>query len=355
LADRVRYDDPRPASDVVDEYLGLLEETIALRFRSDVPVGINLSGGLDSSILLGLVHDLQGPNSHVEAFTFVTGDERYDELPWVERMLRETQHPHVVCRLDPAAVPALAQSVHHHQSEPYGGLPTLAYARLFEEARERGVTVLLDGQGMDEQWAGYDYYRSAESGAAVVQGTSDSPVKPACLRRDFAGRALVSPTDETADRDRLRALQRRDICSTKLPRALRYNDGVSMRASVELREPFLDHRLVELALAQPSDRKVDEHGGKMLLRRLAADRWPAEIVEAPKRPLQTPQREWLAGPLRNWASGMIEDAIGKFGETWLDPAAVRREWRTFLDGGSDNSFYVWQWISLGLLASNQGA
>ena len=127
-----------------------------MRFRADVPVGINLSGGLDSSTLLGLVHAVQGDQSEVKAFTFVTGDPRYDETAWVRQMLARTRHPSFLCRLEASEVPALAASMHAHQDEPFGGLPTLAYAKLFERARAEGVIVLLDGQGMDEQWAGYD-------------------------------------------------------------------------------------------------------------------------------------------------------------------------------------------------------
>ncbi len=164
-----------------------------LRFRADVPVGINLSGGLDSSSLLGLVHAVQGEDSDVKAFTFTTGDENYDELPWVKEMLTRTNHPLIVSELSSDEVPELAQKVQYSQDEPFGGMPTLAYAKLFEKARENGVIVLLDGNGMDEQWAGYDYYNSALNGnsASVIQGTKEKPVRPECLTEEF--RQLAEP------------------------------------------------------------------------------------------------------------------------------------------------------------------
>ncbi|HET7563550.1 MAG TPA: asparagine synthase (glutamine-hydrolyzing), partial [Gemmatimonadaceae bacterium] len=249
LAERVGGDfSDASLADTIEEYHALLVDSIRFRFRSDVPVGINLSGGLDSSTLLALVQETQGAESDVTAFTFVTGDPAYDELPWVEQMLGRTRHPLVTCALAPEDVPALAESVQAHQDEPFGGIPTLAYARLFEEARARGVIVLLDGQGMDEQWAGYDYYRRANSasGAAIVQGTKSAPTRPECLTPEFA--ALACEAEMPAPfADTLRNLQYRDTHCTKIPRALRYNDRVSMRASTELREPFLDHRLFELA------------------------------------------------------------------------------------------------------------
>lgn len=346
--------DQRNEAEVREEYLSLLTDSVRLRFRSDVPVGINLSGGVDSSTLLGLVHAVQGADSDVKAFTFVTGDADYDELPWVEQMLARTNHPAIVCKLDVADVPVLAESVQRHQDEPFGGLPTLAYARLFERARQQGVIVLLDGQGMDEQWAGYDYYQTAVASSAtvgsvsLVQGTKNRPVKPECLQPEF--RAMVE--EFLAPRpfsDRLRNLQYRDAILTKIPRALRFNDRISMRASTELREPFLDHRLFELALRQPMERKLGNGTGKWMLRRIAAGLLPEGVVEAPKRPLQTPQREWLRGPLRDWATAQIEAALGGWGANWLDADAVRAEWRHYLSGESDNSFYVWQWINLGLM------
>ncbi len=349
LAGRVGTDlDQRPAAAAREEYAARMAESVRLRFRSDVPVGINLSGGLDSSVLLGLVQRVQGKDSDVKAFTFVTGDERYDELPWVRRMLERTRHPSVVCALRPEEVPALAESVHECQDEPFGGLPTLAYARLFEVARDHGVVVLLDGQGLDEQWCGYDYYAEPERASrTVVQATREPATRADCLLPELAGQAdgFEPPVPFP---DPLRNLQYRDICLTKIPRALRFNDRVSMRCSRELREPFLDHRLVELALRQPARRKIWGATHKRMLRTLARPLAPSGLVEAPKRPLQTPQREWLRGPLRGWADDLIERALVRHGGVWLDAAAVRRHWRRFQAGRSDNSFYVWQWLGMGM-------
>lgn len=355
LAERVGDSFDHREEDVVqEEYLSLLTDSVRLRFRSDVPVGINLSGGLDSSTLLGLVHAVQGANSDVKAFTFVTGDANYDELPWVRQMLARTNHPAMVCKLDVGDVPRLAESVQRHQDEPFGGLPTLAYARVFERARQEGVIVLLDGQGIDEQWAGYDYYQTATASVAavgnvsVIQGTKDRPVKPECLQKNFRSLAEGFNVPQPFS-DRLRNLQYRDALFTKIPRALRFNDRISMRASTELREPFLDHRLFELALRQPSERKIGKGAGKLMLRRIAAGLLPQGVVEAPKRPLQTPQREWLRGELRDWAAAQIENALKGWGADWLDAKTVRAAWQNYQAGESDNSFYVWQWINLGLM------
>ena len=341
--------DARDEDKVGLEYFDLMKESVNLRFRSDVPVGINLSGGLDSSTLLGLVHEVQGADSNVKAFTFATGAAEYDETPWVREMLARTNHELVVCTLGPEEVPSLAADIYAHQDEPFGGIPTLAYAKVFEEARKRGVIVLLDGNGMDEQWAGYDYYQAAANGHQVptVQGVTNSPVRPECLSPEFRQLARL-PDCPRPFKDSVRNLQYRDARFTKIPRAMRFNDRISMRSSTELREPFLDHRLFELAMRQPVGRKISNGITKRMLRDIVHDLLPERVSQSPKRALQTPQREWLRGPLRKWTSDMVECALSGPFASWLSRPNVESDLDSFLKNGSDNSFYVWQWISLGL-------
>lgn len=354
LAQRVHENyDPRSEDEVGQEYRALLEESVRLRFRSDVTVGVNLSGGLDSSLLLGLIHQIQGTESEVRVFTFTTGDPDYDELPWVQQMLAKTRHPLTVGTISPEDVPALADVITAAQDEPFGGLPTLAYANLFSKAKQQGVTVLLDGQGMDEAWAGYDYYQAAmhDSGSetiSTVQGTKQPIMRTDCLVPEFRELAPQKPDVTGVFSDTLRSVQYRDARYTKLPRALRFNDRISMAYSTELREPFLDHRLFELAMSQRPERKRQEGTGKYLLRKIAQPLLPRDLRLSPKRPVQTPQREWLRGPLRDWATRMIEVALDQHGGRWLCADSVRKQWAEYQAGQSDNSFFVWQWISLGL-------
>ena len=160
----------------------MLKESIFLRFRADVEVGFNLSGGVDSSLLLALVNQYDRTEK-IKAYSFYTGDARYDELPWVEQMIAKTGNPLSKVKLDATEVSGLARKINGFQDEPFGGIPTLAYARIFEQARKDKVLVLLDGQGMDEQWAGYDYY--GRDTAAIIQGQNASPFRPECLDEEF--------------------------------------------------------------------------------------------------------------------------------------------------------------------------
>ena len=322
-----------------EDYLALLLDSIQLRFRSDVPVGFNVSGGLDSSILLAMISKIkEGETQNIEAFSFYTGDDRYDELPWVKDLISKTKSPLNPVLLSHSEVPGLIEKIASFQDEPYGGFPTLAYSKIFEAARQKGFLVLLDGQGMDEAWAGYDYYRSDSK--ALVQGIKSSLTRPQVLSPELTSLAREVSYPEPFD-NALQNKQFRDLYYTKIPRALRFNDRVSMMHSTELREPFLDYRLVEMAFAQNVEMKIQNDQGKWLPRQLVKKELE-NIALAPKRPLQTPQREWIGGPLADF----IEDRISQLKSfPWFEKEALNLEWNKFKNGQNDNSFFVWQWIN----------
>lgn len=340
-----KYNSKLSFEEVKSQYLGLLDDSIKFRFRADVPIGFNVSGGLDSSALLALVNRLdEGEN--IEAFTFYTGDDRYDELPWVEGLIAHTKNPLTKVKLDVDDLASLAKIMGSQQDEPYGGVPTVAYGALFKEARSKGVKVLLDGQGMDEQWAGYDYY--TKNSNSVIQGVSKSPFRTSVLSEEFFAKAK-KPVYPTPFDDRVLNLQYRDLFYTKIPRALRFNDRVSMQSSTELREPFLDFRLVEFAFAQPLAYKIHEGIQKYVLRSIVSEYLSDTITYAPKRPLQTPQREWLAEDLKDWVTGAIESLKDN---PWFDYEKLKKEWSTYINGDQDSSFHIWQWVNTSLLVSS---
>ncbi len=328
-----------------DTYYPLLYDAVSLRFVADVPVGFNLSGGLDSSLLLAFVNATNPEmGEQIEAFTFYTGDPNYDELPWVELLLEQEKNPLNRVKLTVDELPMLAEQVAIFQDEPFGGFPTIAYSKIFHHAREKGIKVLLDGQGMDEAWAGYDYYRSLST-QSLVQGTKSPLTRPAVFEADFLGTSHSAAYPKPFESELLN-LQYRDIFYTKIPRALRFNDRVSMQHSVELREPFLDYRLVEFAFAQEEKWKIHDHTGKWFLRRFAEKTVPKQLSLAPKRPLQTPQREWLRGELKDWADAHIQQLAQR---DFVCSRELFKEWESYQKGNSDNSFYVWQWINLNII------
>ncbi len=323
-----------------DHYLMLLKDSIKLRFRADVTVGFNISGGLDSSILLALVNNI---NNNINAYTFYTDNPEYDELPWVEMMIAKTQNPLTKVLLQADTVPDFAQKMERQQDEPYGGIPTLAYAKLFEQARKDNVLVLLDGQGMDEQWAGYDYY--TQENDSTIQGVSDSPFKRDMLSNYLLEKA-VKPNYPKPFSDAVLNKQYRDLVYTKIPRALRFNDRISMMYSTELREPFLDYRLVEFAFSLPLSFKIKNGVTKFMLREIAAEYLANDLVFAPKRPLQTPQREWLAEDLKEWVSLCFMSLENSKYSKWFDLEELQKELEHYFEGDMKSSFHIWQCISL---------
>ena len=330
-------------------YLDLLKDSIKLRFRADVPIGFNISGGVDSSLLLSLVNEFDQAGQ-ISAYTFYTGDKNYDELEWAEQMIAHTKNPHHSVKFTANEVEKTAEFISNIQDEPFGGIPSLAYSQIFAQAQKDGVKVLLDGQGMDEQWAGYDYYLDDQSQNTIQGLEKSNAFRPEVLTTEFLQQAEKPQYPTLFDSDLLNK-QYRDLFYTKIPRALRFNDRISMAYSTELREPFLDYRLVEFAFAQPKNYKIRNGVSKFLLRELLRSSTSQELSYTPKRVLQTPQREWLAQDLNTYVDERLEMLINSELSKWFNPAEIKKEWRNFQNGNMENSFYIWQWVNASYLAT----
>lgn len=303
----------------------------------------------------------------------------YSEAPFV----REVAGPsplHLVSLSSDEIRARLGHAV-QREGEPFGGVTVVGYDALYEMADREGVTVLLDGNGVDEAFLGYQRYHAdyvsvaaseaqwQERGAAYRAFWSVEP--PGRARGNAAGRsidgsvgvapeaigaglvrrgALIERRDVGgAGLDSIKAAALRDMTSEKIPRGLRFNDRMSMGRSKELRVPFLDHRVVEFGFGVPTQHLLGAGGSKALFRKIA-ERWiPPALARAAKRSVQSPQREWLRGP---WA-GLVREIIGSrsFSERgWVDPTRAQQLFEQFCDGHGTNSFFIWQWLNLELWA-----
>jgi asparagine synthase (glutamine-hydrolysing) len=361
------------------EFRDLLTDSVRLRLRADVPVGINLSGGLDSACMLAAADDALHGQGEIRAFTASFDDPQYDETGFADRVLRFTKLSRRTSRLGPEDVWNDAIHAMWHQEAPFGGIGTLAYQAVHGLAKKEGVTVLLEGQGVDELLAGYSYFRPAyhldllehgncatfrrelraggnvSDGVAAIRDECDphSPalyqdrttfLRPDLVTQDIIAKAGPAPRFREPFPHRLSNRLYRDLRHTKLPRVLRMNDRLSMAFSLELRQPYLDYRLVELAFRLASDLKIRNGIGKYLLRHVFSDRLPDDVIWTAKRPVVTPQREWMRGPL----AGMVEELIESraFQQRGIfDPHMVRRAFDRFKAGEGENGFFVWQWIN----------
>ena len=168
------------------------------------------------------------------------------------------------------------------------------------------------------------------------------PTRFSCINVELKSKArdLNYPTPFV---DSLQNKQYRDLFYTKIPRALRFNDRVSMMHSTELREPFLDYRLVEFGFSLNQKHKINCNQGKWLLRQLMNKKLGKDIALAPKRPLQTPQREWLVDNLLEYMEGHVH-LFKK--HSFSIPKEIDKVWQEYKSGKRDNSFYLWQWINI---------
>jgi len=374
-----------------DELMARATVAVDLALRSDVPVAVALSGGLDSSTLLAILDRVHPDPTKVEAFSFTFRDPTYSERPWVEAMARHTGRQAHFVSTEAADFSTYAERFVDSQEEPFAGAPIVAYARCFELIRQKGFIVVMDGSGVDEGLAGYARFRPAlwadllsagdeeslereltavgivtvaqravalEQAAAAARPEGDIgigqdlsvSVRPDCLHPEFLNRAgRPFPQFERPFPDNLRNLMYRELRYTKLPRALRFRDRLSMAVGAELRPPFLDHRLLAWEFALPPRDHIYQGVGKAILRRAAARVLPEALRLAAKRSVQTPQREWFRGELAAWLREII-DSASFWSRGWIDPEKGRRAMQEYFEGHGDNSFFLWQWANLELWA-----
>jgi asparagine synthase (glutamine-hydrolysing) len=340
-----RYWAPQPVAapadypDAVAALRELLTDSIRLRLRADVPVGTSLSGGVDSSAIVALSAHLAGDHRR-HAFTARFPGYERDEWRYAEAVGRAAgvieHHPTepTLERLR-ADLPAFVAA----QQEPVLKLNQYAQWSVFEAARQAGVTVLLDGQGADELLAGYILTRGyalrsmgprAMARAYATEPAARLPLRLAVgdallpeavatrlRRRDVSPYAVPSAGDEVDERpdwprarDPLRDQLLREAFFTSLPQLLRYGDRNSMAHSREVRLPFLDRRVAELALSLPAGFLIRGGYTKAPLRDAVRDLVPAEVLaRRDKVGFEPPQARWLGSDEgRAWAGEVLLDA-----------------------------------------------
>lgn len=347
-----------------------IQEAITSHLVADVDVGLNVSGGVDSSMLTRTtIETLE------EVHLFTQDYEGYSELPWVKEVA-EGGILHVANLKSDDIERWLAPTV-KSQGEPFGGIVVCGYNALYDLAQQNGVTVLLDGNGVDEIFLGYKRYHQIYVHSATDQkehlrrtaefeGFWGGKAEPPAAGRAIDGTSglrpevmsdhlksdvpLLSPIDVQGFDDPVRHAAAEDLLHAKIPRGLRFNDRVSMAHSRELRVPFLDHRLVEYAFGIPADKLFTPRGTKGVFRDLLARKVNNKnVAYAVKRSVQSPQREWLANVWRPTVNSVLSSE--SFRERgWIDGDKAQKAYQAYLDGDSENSFFIWQWLNLELWA-----
>ncbi|GAS95193.1 asparagine synthase, glutamine-hydrolyzing [Mycolicibacterium canariasense] len=309
------------AKDWEDAVLAALRTAVERRLVSDVPVGCLLSGGLDSSLIVGLLaeagqHGLQTFSIGFEA----AGGEEGDEFKYSDVIARHFGTDHHQIRIDTARMlPALSSAI-GAMSEPMMSHDCVAFYLLSEEVSKH-VKVVQSGQGADEIFAGYHWYPPMAHAADDDVDAAVARYRAAFFDRDHtAVNALLAPqwrldTDVAGDfvRDRFGA----PGAATATDRALRLDttvmlvddpvkrvDNMTMAWGLEGRVPFLDHELVELAATCPPQLKT-AHDGKGVLKEAARQVIPSEVIDRPKGYFPVPALKHLAGPYLD----LVRDAL----------------------------------------------
>lgn len=357
LADRVAAAEPLAPADAVDAVRACLIDSVGLRLRSDVPVGVSLSGGLDSTSVAALASlALEAP---LDAYSYRWGEQDTDAIA----ASNFAQHLGVsgiaMNWVDPPSRVDLPGVMHRTivaQGAPFGGLSVVAQNLVFAQARRQGTGVMLGGQGADEIFLGYrkfqaahlraqigdgHYLKSACTGAeflrAIYADRSDyrsySAAARRYLRRDKRGQGSLIPVDLDLPSVPLSdpaALSLADVEWNSLPTLLRFEDRNSMSASIESRLPFLDYRLVELALSLPTGLKVHRGWGKWVLREAMASWLPKSIAwSRSKKGFNAGDARWIALGVGEWLRGRISDGAEGLIHLGID--------RSTISGGIDLS------------------
>ncbi|MFF5213158.1 asparagine synthase (glutamine-hydrolyzing) [Streptosporangium sp. NPDC000396] len=349
----------------IDELDQLLRDSVALRSAADVPVGAFLSGGIDSSAVAALMTCVaSGP---VRTFTVGFEEPDFDERDQAAEMARflGTEHEEIVLTASEALrlLPAMP-SVYDEPFYDPAQLPTV----LMSMAARPHVTVVQSGEGGDELFGGYPPYRQALRARrrALAAGSPPSSAfdihmtrrvwpTPASLLRGAPDPAplLVEALGTTDLGEAPAGLLLADALTWLPDNCLVKMDRATMSVGLEVRCPYLDPRIMELAWRTPIELKVREDGDKWILRQVLRRHLPEWARGRPKRGFNLPLARWLRGPLREWAEHLLDrrvlEAHGLF-----DGRAVRERWRRHLDGSDDHTYEMWTvlmfqgWLPYGL-------
>ncbi len=384
-----RYDLSKPATihdidEAAEAVDAALDESIRLHMRADVPVGVLLSGGLDSRTIATYAREYAGEPLQTFSVGFGNTDSELPEALESSRLLGTVHH---AIDIGPEDYASSLDRVAWHLDEPVGDPAGLAVFTICTLARG-WVKVLLSGEGSDELFAGYagryagmqmtmartrslgwlrfvmpDVFANgasalarlarrvrqspaAEIASLRVEGLPGDVRNPrgftkAQLSRHYRRTAEIGETHFRTQRDGLSEMLAFDARWQLAESLLQKADKMSMAASIELRTPFLDIQVADCASSIDSSLKLGANGvGKTALRR-AMDRRLKGSADLPKRGFPVPLRQWFTGPLRERIEDEVlarQSACGSL----LDPGLLRQSWAEYRDGAWDGSgvFYA---------------
>lgn len=377
--------------EAVEATLEKLDEAVAVRLESEVPLGVMLSGGVDSSAVVAMAR--RHVAGSLKTFSIGFREATHNELPYARKVAERYETEHEEFIVEPDAIEELPRLVWHFD-EPFAdssALPTYYLSRM----TRRHVTVALNGDGGDESFAGYERYRGlpiverfekiprairagliaplARAGRAVFPRSaffdklgnlieisladferhylSYLTIFPRPMRERLWGLdetllepdaaewalAAMSASDARAPVDRMMAC---DV-ATYLPGALLVKaDRMAMAVGLEGRSPFLDHELMEFAARLPAEIKMPGTQLKALLKRALEPHLPREVLYRPKQGFGVPLADWFRGELK----GLVHEALlgdRARGRGLFEPRYVRRLVEDHISGRYNHAHRLW--------------
>ena len=384
--DYTAIDEDIKPRDAVERFAELMQRSVNMRLRADVPVGSSLSGGLDSSVIVGLLSHERSTSAFTQN-TFSASfpsDPTMSEDQEIEAVAAYTGVHAFSVTPDPCRLAEESALLHWHQEEPFLSASIYLQWCVARLAKQHTTTVLLDGQGADELLAGYQFYfrqrqldlldqgRTALAmretlkfnrrlkaasiqyeashrrfNASVAYSTEElqSFAKSKCLPSMFhspyqMGTAPVKPGF------RLRRTLSEALVYNSLPMLLRYADRNAMAFSRESRFPYLDYDLVDFCIRLPDDFYVRHGWQKWVLRTAAGNTIPQTIRwRADKVGYAAPLDHWLRKELHDWGYERVMDSR-LIGIPGYDSQAILALWHAHQIGAANNAWALWRWISL---------
>jgi asparagine synthase (glutamine-hydrolysing) len=398
----VRTPLPDDETEAIRQLDVLLRDAVQMRTVADVPVGVFLSGGVDSSTVVAL---MQAQSTRpVKTFSIGFEEEAYDEAKYARAVAAHlgTEHTELYVTAQEAisVIPRLPE-IYDEPFSDSSQIPTILVSRL----ARKDVTVTLSGDGGDELFCGYIRYFWGRSiwnkigrvphGMRNFAGAALKAISPASWDSLLGGVTRLMPSTRlgeiTGDRvhklanvlavrssealyhglvshwddpdsvvhgsrepqtvltDRVRWAALDDFTQrmmyldsvTYLPDDILVKvDRATMSVGLEARVPLLDHRLVEFAWRVPLSMKIRKEQGKWLLRQVLYRYVPRELIERPKMGFGVPIDSWLRGPLRDWAEDLLTEKRLR-ADGYFDPGAIRRKWSEHLSGSRNWQYWLW--------------
>ena len=270
----------------------LIKKSIDLCRRSDRDIAVAASGGLDSSVLVKILEQ-STIQDNLKYSLHYTCNDKHDEFQFAKSLVKHSKLKLVKSIFKKTDFYRYLKKSILSLSEPIGGLNCLSAYKAYELLKNKGVRVLIDGNGSDEIFGGYNHHIDSFYNSRLKFNTNPTQGLQAVFNKktynkDFK-KFILNKKIEKNFTSNLKNAMYNDLSGSKLRRSLMQGDHLAMKSSIEVRFPYLNKELVNFSYGLPDNYLVHKNNGKFILR----DIFDTKLLKLKKRPIQTPQTEWI--------------------------------------------------------------